>query len=98
MENKVELTNEELNKIAGGNDGLTTRKVCGLAKGYLALRNDTCYDDKNIIGHLYNNDLVYSTEQYRDGYVWVYAECRKDTVYPKEAFSGYGWVNAGFLA
>lgn len=97
MENKVELTNEELRSVVGGNDGFTTRTVKGLKSGYLALRSDTCYDDKNIIGHLYNGDYVYSTERYCDGYVWVYAECRKDTVYPMPAFSGNGWVNAGFL-
>ena len=97
LENKVELTNEELEKVAGGNDGLVTRTVSGLKTGFLALRSDSVYDASNELGTLYNGDLVYSAEVYKNGYVWVYAECKKDYTYGRDAYSGYGWVNAGFL-
>ena len=99
MENKVcELGKEELEKVTGGNDGLTTRRVCNLKKGYLAIRNYPSYNAANELGTLYNGDYVYSTEKYDGDYVWVYAETKKDTYYDKPAYSGYGWVNKGFLS
>lgn len=100
MENKMnrtELHDSALEKVAGGNDGLTTRKVAGLKTGFLALRSDAEYDAKNELGTLYNGDYVYSTERYCGVYVYVYAECKKDTTYDRPAYSGYGWVNSNFL-
>lgn len=99
IENKtVELTKEELEKVAGGNDGLRTRKVANLITGYLAIRNYPSYDAANELGSLYNDDYVYSTERYNGDYVWVYAETRYDPYYGKNAYKGYGWVNSKFLA
>lgn len=98
MENIVnEIRDVELEKVAGGNDGMTRMKVSGLKTGYLAVRSDAAYDDKNILGHLYNNEYVYATGRYCGDYVWVYAECKADYVYDCKAFSGNGWVNKNFL-
>lgn len=98
MEYKMNVINDiDLEKVAGGNDGLTTRKVTGIKTGFLALRSDTCYDEKNELGTLYNGDYVYSTERYCGIYVYVYAECKKDTTYDRPAYSGYGWVNSNYL-
>ena len=60
LENRVELTNSDLEKVSGGNDGLIKRTVTGLKSGFLAIRSDACYDVKNELGALYNNDIVYS--------------------------------------
>ena len=98
MENRVEMNDIALEKVAGGNDGLTTRMVTGLKSGFLAIRSDTVYDPKNELGTLYNGDYVYSTERYCGMYVYVYAICRKDYTYDRPAYSGYGWVNSNYLS
>lgn len=98
MENKLELNMEELAKVSGGEDGLTTRTVEGLKSGFLAIRSAADYDYKNELGALHNGDYVYSTEVYSGVYVWVYAECKKDSYYGRPAYSGYGWVNSNFLS
>lgn len=100
MDNNTEkkiLTEEELKEVAGGNDGLLTRKVCGLEKGFLAVRSQPEYDPANELGCLFNGDYVYSTERYSNGYVWAYAECPRCDYYGKRAYSGYGWINCRFL-
>lgn len=43
-----------VSSFAGENVTYTTH----VEKGYLALRNDACYDDRNIIGELYNGCTV----------------------------------------
>lgn len=99
MDNQFyELSDEELEKVVGGNDGLRRRRVSYLQTGYLAIRTRPVYDDSNILGTLYNGDWVYSTERYSGVYVWVYAETRYDPTYDKSAFSGYGWVNSTLLS
>ena len=95
--NVIELKDIDLEKIAGGNDGLTTKKVYDLKTGYLAMRSDVVYDDRNILGHLYNGEYVYSTGRFCGDYEYVYAECKKDYTYDCDAYSGYGWVNKNFL-
>ena len=97
MENINELSNIELEKVAGGNDGLINKKVCSLKTGYLALRSDVYYDDKNILGHLYNGDYVSSTGRICGDYEYVYAECKRDFTYDCPAYNGWGWVNRGYL-
>ena len=101
LENKaVELSREELENVTGGNDGFTTRRVCNLKSGFLAIRSMPAYDAANELGALFNGDYVYSREIYsKDGkYVWVYAETQTSTYYGKAAYSGYGWVNRDFLS
>ena len=101
LENKnCELSEEELDKVAGGQGYpyLKARYVCNLKAGYLAIRNYPSYNASNELGSLYNGQVVYSTEQYNGVYVWVYANTNPDPVYNKGAYSGYGWVNSGFLS
>ena len=97
-----ELSSEELEKVAAGNDGISNglrpRTVAGLEKGYLAIRMKPAYNDANILGTLYNNNVVFSTECYDGNYVLVYANCPRDPYYGIGPFSGYGWVNKNYLA
>lgn len=58
-----------------------------VAKGYLALRNAPTYDDDNIIGKLYTDDVVTVEEKRAGGYWWVYS--------PKLNREGY--VDADYL-
>ena len=113
-ENAVELEEDALEDVAGGNDyganGNTDgnggtivkqRTVINLKSGYLAVRSKAKYDDNNIIGHLYLGHVVSSYEEYKTSdhlYVRVYVNCPEDTVYKCKAYTGDGWVNAGFLS
>ena len=96
-----ELSEEEMQKVAGGSDNfnLRPRYVCNLEAGYLAIRNYPSFEAENELGSLYNNQVVYSTERYSgNGYVWVYANTNYDPVYHKAPYSGYGWVNCRYLS
>ena len=62
------------------------RTVTG-TKNYLALRSSAEYNDKNIIGKLYNGDKVIITGGKDGEYVWVYAP----------SLDKSGFVNAKYL-
>ena len=88
------LTNEQLEKVAGGVDMYGWATVWGLQTGYLALRTSPGYDINNEIrgSESYNGDRLQITGSYTTGfdgrtYVWVYN--------PRTGRSG--WTNASFL-
>ena len=95
-----ELNEEELEKAAGGSGygGLRCRIVCNLEAGYLAIRSQPAFVEKNELGCLYNGYYVYSTNRYCGEYVWVYADVGYDPTYHKGPYAGYGWVNSRFLS
>lgn len=106
-ENAVELEEDVLEDVAGGNDygangGIKKqRTVINLKSGYLAVRSKPEYNDNNILGHLYLGAIVESYEEYHNSdhtYVRVKANCPEDKYYTCKAYNGDGWVNAGFLS
>ena len=68
-------------------DSVGTLKTVSVQSGFLALRGDFTYDDSNILGKLYNGDVVEIQGGCEGSYVFVYSP-KLDTI---------GWVNAGFL-
>ena len=68
-------------------DSVGTWKTVSVQSGFLALRGDFTYDDSNILGKLYNGDVVEIQGGCEGSYVFVYS--------PK--LNTIGWVNAGFL-
>ena len=97
MEKLTKVTEQELDNVAGGNDGRfydsSWRKVANLEAGFLAVRSVPYYDDSNIIGELHNGDSVQlagSTINGSDGrkYIMIYS--------PKLGVKGY--VNVNYLA
>ena len=68
-------------------DSVGTLKTVSVQSGFLALRGDFTYDDSNILGKLYNGDVVEIQGGCEGSYVFVYS--------PK--LNTIGWVNAGFL-
>ncbi len=56
-------------------------------KNYLALRTKPAYSDSNIIGRLYNGDVVIVTSHLSGNYVKVYSP----------DYDCYGWVNGNYL-
>ncbi len=56
-------------------------------KNYLALRSRPSYSDSNIIGRLYNGDVVIVTSHWSGDYVKVYSP----------DYDCYGWVNGNYL-
>ena len=68
-------------------DSVGTWKTVSVQSGFLALRGDFTYDDSNILGKLYNGDVVEIQGGCEGSYVFVYS--------PK--LGTIGWVNAGFL-
>ena len=100
MEENKKLDIEELDEVSGGKTyyGTQGRKgldydgpwktVANLKVGYLAVRTDPTYDDRNIIGKLYNgNNVQVVGNGSGNGYVWVWA--------PICGCSG--WVNGSYL-
>ncbi len=57
---------------SSGGSSSRYRTVTG-TENYLALRTTAEYNDKNIIGKLYNGDQVIITGDWQGEYVWVYA-------------------------
>lgn len=58
-----------------------------VASGYLALRTEMAYDDRNIIAELYNGDIVEFVQNGNGTYWYVYS--------PKH--NKYGYVNSNYL-
>lgn len=65
----------------------TTKATVRVAKGYLALRTQPSYSEKNEIGALYTGDQVQIIRYTENGYVYVYSY----------TLSTYGYVNASYL-
>ena len=86
------INEQELEQVAGGNDGSSPGKwkwvtVTG-TKHYLAIRNAAAYDEKNEIGKIYNGTQIQIRPDVRNGaYVWAYAS----------SINKEGWVNASYV-
>ena len=86
------INEQELEQVAGGNDGSSPGKwkwvtVTG-TKHYLAIRNAAAYDEKNEIGKIYNGTQIQIRPDVRNGaFVWAHA-----SNIDKE-----GWVNANYV-
>ena len=86
------MENQELEQVAGGNDGSLqpTWKWVTVSgtKNYLALRPAPASDEKNEIGMLHNGDLIQIRPDVVSGaYVWAYAS----------NINKEGWVNASYV-
>jgi len=97
------VSEEELEKIAGGVDGMVGlydgpyKTVSGIQTGYLALRSDPSYNARNEIGQLNNGDRVkvcgndaitdHDFDKGYTSYTWVYS--------PR--LNKSGWVNSRFI-
>ncbi len=93
MTDMNKINAQELEQVAGGNDGSTQASwqwvtVTG-TKHYLAIRNAAAYDSSNEIGKLYNGTKIQIRPDVRNGaYVWAYAS----------NLNLEGWVNANYVA
>ena len=92
MADMEKLNVEELEQVAGGNDGMTqatwkTVKVTGTTY-YLALRSRPEYDYKNEIGRLVNGTVIQIRTDIRSNvYVWAYSSTLRSE----------GWVNGDYV-
>ncbi len=86
------INEKELETVSGGISKGSWATVCGVQRGYLAIRSAPAYDYNNELNHigLHNNDRVQITGSFVQGtgfngvraaYAWVYA--------PKFGISGY---------
>ena len=92
MTDMNKMNAQELEQVAGGNDGFeqaTWRWVTVTGtKNYLAVRNEAAYDERNEIGALYNGDRIQIRNDLRNGaYVWAYAS----------QLNLEGWVNGNYV-
>ena len=91
MEEMKNLTPEDLENVAGGNDGARPmqwhRVIANVKTGYLALRSYPSYDDSNIIARIENGvSFLVSYDRTSGEYVWA-------------SYNGMdGWVNKKYTA
>lgn len=65
-----ELNMQELDQVVGGFKKGRIYTVSG-TQNFLGFRNDTCYDDSNIVRRYYNGDQLIYVGEGANGYVLV---------------------------
>ena len=91
MSEMEKITLEELDQVAGGNDGserVWVEKTVTGTKNFLAIRKEAKYDDANIIGKRHNGDVLLVLKgKTKNGYAYVYSR----------EINVEGWANGSYL-
>ena len=94
MSDFEKINEVDLNKVAGGNDGMGSSGndnwVCAepcVRTGYLAIRSYPSYDDSNILDEIYPGS-VFTVNTYRWSGNYVWADYR----------GVQGWVNSDYIS
>lgn len=95
------MSEQELENVSGGLN--TSSLVVGamfttqVKTGYLALRTAPAYDDRNIIGQLWNGSTVTVQGAVAGNYVYVFVNYNAPGQWGVDSAGKYGYVNWNYL-
>lgn len=97
--NKKELNEQEMDQVVGGSLVKNQTYTVNVSDGYLALRNDRCYDYSNERGQLYNGSVVRFIGDAQDSdYVYVVVDKQVNGQWTSKNIVGeVGYVNKNYL-